>query len=88
MTKKYIASLVPLLLSLKQILVSEHTVYRAVHNLVERDYWQKRTDGHHHISVMELGHLFTRSGLTYHKPLQRCTMIPSARWGVVFHCIG
>ena len=43
---------------------------------------------HHHISVMQLGHLLTCSGLTYPEALQRSTMIPSARWTVVFHYTG
>jgi len=40
------------------------------------------------IYVMELGHLLTRSGLTYQKPLQRSAMIPSASWGIAFHYPG
>jgi hypothetical protein len=41
------------------------------------------------ISVMELGHLLTRSGLSHiQKSLQRSAMIPSASWGVVFRYPG
>jgi len=40
------------------------------------------------VSFMELGHLLTRSGLTYPEISSRSTMIPSASWGVVFHYLG
>ena len=40
------------------------------------------------MSVMELGHLLTRSGLTYPKSLQKSAMIPAASWGIVFHYPG
>jgi len=43
---------------------------------------------HHHISFMELGHLLTRSGLTYPEVSSKSTMIPSASWTVVFHYPG
>jgi len=44
---------------------------------------------HHRISFMQLGHLFTRSGLTYSEVShQRSAMIPSASWAVVFHYPG
>ena len=43
---------------------------------------------YHHISLMELGHLLTRSDLTHQKSLHRSTMIPSASWTVVFHYPG
>ena len=37
---------------------------------------------------MELGHLLTRSGLTYPEVSSKYTTIPSASWGVVFHYPG
>jgi hypothetical protein len=43
---------------------------------------------HHHISVMELGHFMTRSGLTFPEVSSMVSMIPSTSRGVVFHYPG
>ena len=40
------------------------------------------------ISVMELGHLLTRSVSSIQKSLQRSAMIPSASWEIAFHYPG
>jgi hypothetical protein len=48
-------------------------------------YYIAGLDNHHHMCVMELGHLLIRSGLTYPEVLQRYAMILSASWGIVFH---
>jgi hypothetical protein len=57
-------------------------VYDVTSRLEKVDVSFKEIYHHHHVSVMELGHLLTRSGLTYPKSLQRSAMIPSAGWGI------
>jgi hypothetical protein len=42
----------------------------------------------HNISVMELVHLLTRSGLTYPEVSLKSAIIPSANWEIVFHYPG
>jgi hypothetical protein len=54
---------------------NKHLIYPAI-----------TTCRHHHISVMELGHLLTRSRIQ--KSLQRSAIIPSASWEIVFYYPG
>ena len=50
--------------------------------------YRKYHHHHHHISVMKLGHLLTRSSLTYPEVSSNVCHIPSASWGIAFHYPG